>query len=138
MVPNRRLRVDHPPRPANLYGATKVFGEAVARYYADHRGLRVACLRVGWVEPHDTPRAREMPLLARLWCGPLDLASLIVAAIDSSVRFATVFSVSSPATMFFDVANPYGWQPVEVLEQATRSHLAATRLWGLVATLRRP
>ena len=43
--------VDHlvPVRPDGFYGVSKCFGEALGRYYADHRGLNVICLRIGWI-----------------------------------------------------------------------------------------
>lgn len=136
LAPTRRIMADSPPHPVTLYGATKVFGEAVARYYADQHGLRAACLRVGRVESHDTPQARVIPILGRSWCGPKDLAALMISAIDSTVPFGTVFAVSKPATMFFDVSNPYGWRPVEVLEHAKWRYVAANRVHGLLALLR--
>lgn len=136
LVPKRRTMANSLPRPPTLYGATKVFGEAVARYYVDHQGIRAACLRVGRVESHDAPQVRGKPLLPRIWCGPKDLATLMISAIDSCVPFATVFAVSKPATMFFDISNPYGWRPVEILEGAKRRHLAASRAFGLVAMFR--
>ena len=33
-------------RPGNVYGATKVWGEALGRYYSDAHGLSVVCLRL--------------------------------------------------------------------------------------------
>ena len=38
---------DAPIRPTNLYGVSKVFGEALGRYYSDNFGLSVICLRIG-------------------------------------------------------------------------------------------
>jgi len=136
-VPNRRMRTSTTPRPTTVYAATKLFGEALARYFADHRQLRTACLRLGWVVPHDTALARTEPLLARTWIGPEDLSALIRGAIESSVPFATVFAVSPPATVFFDVSNPYGWYPVQSLSYASWKRLVLTRLAGQMVRLRR-
>ena len=36
-----------PVAPPNLYGASKAWGEALGRFYADGRGLSVFCLRIG-------------------------------------------------------------------------------------------
>jgi len=44
-----QLSSDMPVHPANLYGATKVWGEAVAQVYADHKALSCFCLRIGWL-----------------------------------------------------------------------------------------
>ena len=46
---------DFPPithemiRPEGIYGAAKVFGEALGRYYSDAYGLSVLCVRIGRV-----------------------------------------------------------------------------------------
>lgn len=45
-----------PVAPASLYGAAKAFGEALGRYYADHRGLSVFCMRLGTVLEEDDKR----------------------------------------------------------------------------------
>ena len=42
-----QVRTDMPVRPLNLYGASKAWGEAVACFYADQRGLSGICLRFG-------------------------------------------------------------------------------------------
>jgi len=42
-----------PVAPPNLYGATKAWGEALARFYSDQKGVVVHCLRIGWLTPHD-------------------------------------------------------------------------------------
>lgn len=46
------------PRPANLYGATKVFGEALCSYYSDIKGLSVLCLRFGRITRKDELRMK--------------------------------------------------------------------------------
>jgi nucleoside-diphosphate-sugar epimerase len=56
--PDIQVRVDMPVRPPNLYGATKAWGEAVARYYADQKDLSAICLRFGWVQPADNPEIK--------------------------------------------------------------------------------
>ncbi len=34
-------------QPDSLYGVSKVYGEAMARYYVEHHGLSAVCLRIG-------------------------------------------------------------------------------------------
>jgi len=98
------------PRPTSVYGSTKLFGEALGRYHADHSGIGVACLRMGAVRTADATDARE---ISSIWLGSRDLAQLVGGAVDSDVSFAIVTAVSPPATDRFDTANPFGWVPTE-------------------------
>lgn len=108
--PAERVPANASPRPSTVYGATKVFGEALGRYHADCSGIGVACLRIGAVRRADAPDVREN---SSIWVGPRDLAELVAAAVDSEVPFAIVTAVSPPATERFDTANPFGWTPNE-------------------------
>jgi uronate dehydrogenase len=108
--PRERVPPDAAPRPISVYGATKLFGEALGRYHADRSGLGVACLRIGAVRTADAADAREN---STVWLGSGDLARLVVAAVGSDVPFAIVTAVSPPATERFDTANLFGWVPVE-------------------------
>jgi uronate dehydrogenase len=98
------------PRPTSVYGATKVFGEALGRYHADTAGLGVACLRMGAVRAAD---AADVHANSSVWIGSRDLPGLIAAAVESDVPFAIVTAVSPPASERFDTANPFGWTPTE-------------------------
>lgn len=98
------------PRPTSVYGATKVFGEALGRYHSDRSGIGVACLRMGAVRASDDPDARRD---ASIWLGSRDLARLVAAAVESDVPFAVVTAVSPPASARFDTANPFDWTPTD-------------------------
>ena len=52
-------------RPDSLYGASKVFGEALGRMYSDQYGIKVVCLRLGTVLGDDDPRSARIPELIR-------------------------------------------------------------------------
>ena len=41
------------PRPNSMYGATKVWGETLGRYYHDKYGLEFIALRLGAFEPYE-------------------------------------------------------------------------------------
>jgi uronate dehydrogenase len=105
---DRTISSHDPPRPNSVYGCTKLFGEALGRFHADTSGLGVACLRLGAVRPPDSHDLNTDPRLRRVWLGAGDLGQLIVAAVRSSVPFATMIAVSAPATVRFDTANPFG------------------------------
>ena len=100
-----------PLRPISVYACTKLFGDALGRYYCDRHGMRVARLGLGWVVPADSPLFQTEATLPQVWCGAGDLAGLVLAALQSEMDFAAVLAVSPPATERFDVSNPHGWQP---------------------------
>lgn len=103
---------DMPARPINTYAATKVFGEGLARYYADAHGMSMICLRIGWFHGYDG-RARRPDLLRR-WCSPRDLTQLIVKSIRSDVPFAVFFAVSNNPGRHWDISNAQevvGYEP---------------------------
>ena len=49
------IRHDMATRPRGVYGATKVWGEALCRDVADSSSLSVLCLRIGYVNAEDRP-----------------------------------------------------------------------------------
>ena len=109
--PGAIVRPDSPPRPISVYAATKLFGEALGRYYADQHAMKVACLRIGWVVVADSPLFATEPTLPQAWCSPGDLARLVLAALDSDEPYAVVLAVSPPGATAEGTANPYGWVP---------------------------
>jgi NAD+ dependent glucose-6-phosphate dehydrogenase len=100
-------------RPDSDYGASKAFGEAMGRMYADRFGIRVVCLRIGSVIADDDPTgpavlggAGWMPWLtdddrrARIratWLSHRDCAALVRCALEADVRFAIAYGVSDNA-----------------------------------------
>jgi nucleoside-diphosphate-sugar epimerase len=116
-----------PVRPDSLYGATKAWGEALGRMYAERHGLSVVCLRIGWVTADDRrPPARGMrhepPDVAvrgqQMWLSHRDCASLVEAALTADVAFAIVHGVSDNVGRWFSLeeAALIGWTPVDGLE----------------------
>ena len=54
----RRIDATDPVRPDGNYGVSKVFGEALSRFYWDRYGLETVCLRIGSSFPE--PKDRRM------------------------------------------------------------------------------
>jgi nucleoside-diphosphate-sugar epimerase len=106
-------------RPDSLYGVSKVFGEALGRYYAERLGLRVICLRIGALRAANDPHAPahleaapEKPLtpeqqrarMQALWLSHADCARLVSCAVEAdAVPFGIVYGVSDVAGRFFDL-----------------------------------
>ncbi|MER3500274.1 MAG: hypothetical protein IMHGJWDQ_001973 [Candidatus Fervidibacter sp.] len=109
---------DMPVRPITVYACTKVFGEALARYYADRFGMSMICLRIGWFQPYDSELLRRHPAMLAMWCSPRDLTQLIVKCIRSEVRFAIFHAVSNNPKRFWDISNAQQWVGYEPQDSA--------------------
>jgi len=96
-----------PPRPDGLYGASKVYGEALGSMYADRFGLSVVCLRIGSFQ--DRPREkRELST----WLSPADGVRLVQAALAADdVRFAIVYGASANTRRWWPPDAEIGYVP---------------------------
>jgi nucleoside-diphosphate-sugar epimerase len=107
-----------PLRPSGLYGASKVWGEALGRHYTDAHGLSVICVRIGRVHAEDRPRsAREFSV----WCSQRDIARFLESCVDApeAVRFEIFFCTSRNKWGYRDLEHPraiLGWEPVDAAE----------------------
>ena len=96
------LTADHPVRPNGMYAATKLFGEALGRHYADSFGLSVICLRIGRVLDGDAPRD---PREAAVFLSHRDAVQAVERCIDApdDLSFAILFAVSDNRGRFRDL-----------------------------------
>jgi nucleoside-diphosphate-sugar epimerase len=112
------LTHESPLRPGGLYGASKIWGEALGRHYADAHGLSVICLRIGRVKAEDRPTG---PRERSVWCSQRDVVRIILACIEApaSVRFDVFFVVSDNRWSYRDLGHArhvLGWTPVDSAE----------------------
>jgi len=101
-APGTTIADDAAPRPTNLYGASKVFGEAVASTFAD-QGLSGICIRIG---AYDAPWFYERgdARAATAYVSPRDLNDLIVRCIETeNIPYAIVAGVSNNRRNRFDL-----------------------------------
>lgn len=88
---SNEVGLDAELRPDSRYGVSKVFGEAVARLYADKYAVSAICLRFGSVRE----RPEDKRQLAT-WMSPRDTAALVVSAIETpDIRYAVAYGVSA-------------------------------------------
>lgn len=66
--------------PNGLYGASKVWGEALGRHFARSFELSVLCLRIGMVTAEDRPKT---PRDFSVWCSQRDIASMVHRCLDA-------------------------------------------------------
>jgi len=106
-------------RPDSLYGVSKVYGEALGRYYHDTFGLRVYNLRIGSVRDDDNPRdpsvarssfwldltpEHKFDRLRATWLSRRDCAELIACCLEAeAVGWATVYGISNNPRQFWDL-----------------------------------
>ena len=107
-----------PHRPTGLYPATKIWGEALARYYADVHGLSVPCLRIGWVNAEDHPHKPES---GAVWCSQRDVVQLVQRAVEApaDLRFDIFYGVSNNRWRWVDIEharNVLGYIPQDSAE----------------------
>jgi len=92
---DRPIPHDAPPRPVNLYGASKAAGEALGAAFAA-RGLDVIAVRIGahdapWLHADPPPSAADVSA----WVSERDLNQLLARCLEAPFSgFATVYGVS--------------------------------------------
>lgn len=103
------IHPDQPVRPDGYYGASKAFGEALARYYSDEFDMSMICLRIGWF--------LERPFnetSMRMWLSPRDMGQLTRRCLVAEVRFGLYYGVSNNTRCQWDLENArreLGYEP---------------------------
>lgn len=105
-------------RADSLYGVSKAWGEILARFYHDFRGLSAICLRIGTVLRDDDPATPAIAVTAswlqlttqekyeRLqatWLSHRDCTELVIAAIEADVGWAIAYGVSDNPGRFWSL-----------------------------------
>ena len=117
-------------RPDSYYGVSKAFGEAMGRYYVDAFGLRVFCLRIGWVRADDDPHPAvktgsdwlDLPTdddfygrLRTIWLSKRDCSQLIARCLDADhINYGIYFGMSDNPRKFWSLDNArdeIGYEP---------------------------
>lgn len=101
---------ESPPRPMNMYGACKCFGEAVASYFARAEGLSSIVLRIGSydVDGDASNWLRQQPNARHLsgYVSERDLNHLLVHCIEAlKVQFAIVHGISNNRFKRLDITS---------------------------------
>jgi nucleoside-diphosphate-sugar epimerase len=101
---SNHIILDHliPVRPDSLYGVSKCFGEVLGRFYADQRGLRIICLRIGAITRSDAPEGD--PIEREMWQSKRDFAQLVEKCLEASqVKYDIFYGVSNNPHRYFDI-----------------------------------
>ena len=94
------LNNETPLRPDSIYGCSKVWGEALGRYYSDAYQMSVICIRFGWIPDTDRPAAART---YSVWCSHRDAVRMVDLCIEANetVKFEIFYAVSD---------NKYGYR----------------------------
>jgi nucleoside-diphosphate-sugar epimerase len=109
-----RISTRDPVRPDSEYGVSKVFGEAIGRYYCARWGVEAICLRIGAVLQDDDPTTDARNL--RIWLSHRDLVQLVEKSLLTNLPFGIYFGISNNKGAFYDISNArdeLGFVPVD-------------------------
>ncbi len=94
------------PRPANLYGASKAFGEAIGSVFAAQEGLTSIAIRIGAFDNPPEDRANPDPAAASAFVSARDLTQLIERCITADLTgFHVVHGLSNNRLTAFDISS---------------------------------
>ncbi len=97
---------DLPIRPDGYYGVSKVFGEALGRYYADASGISVICLRIGTCRPDSAVKNRKSDRILSTWLSHRDVVQLVWRSIAAkSVTYGIYYGISNNTRAYWDIEN---------------------------------
>ena len=114
-VPPEWTMITHrwPVRPKSLYGVSKVFDEALGRYFADAYDISVLCIRLGAVLDTDRPKlVRHFPG----YLSQADCVQMIEKCLDApeSLRYDIFDAISNNRWRWRDTSHArqvLGWEP---------------------------
>jgi len=129
-------------RPDSMYAVSKVFGEAIGRFYSDRYAIEVICVRIGSCPPQNDPRFASVAGLnltpeeqykrrRAAWLSHRDCAQLFTRCLEASrIRWALVYGTSNNPRQFWDLTDardilgyaPEDSAPVEAAELGTAAH----------------
>ncbi|MDX1608359.1 MAG: NAD(P)-dependent oxidoreductase [Candidatus Spechtbacterales bacterium] len=108
------------PTPDSIYGASKIFMEALGRHYAKDKNLEVICIRFGGVNTENRPpqppfeKYSDAWYESAVWLSHKDCVNLVnkcLSAQNIPNKYSIVYAVSENKNKIHDTSNPFGWKP---------------------------
>ena len=90
-------------RPLGLYGATKVWGEALARHFTEEYDMSIICVRIGNVKKENRPQSiRENAI----YLSHRDITQMLYLCVesDSSIKYDIFYAVSNNKWNYRDLS----------------------------------
>ncbi|MGV3617607.1 MAG: NAD-dependent epimerase/dehydratase family protein [Fimbriimonas sp.] len=114
-----QVKTSDPANPGDLYGVSKVFGEALGRYMAEQEGVSCIAIRIGAAGPIEWASHQRSLYMMDAFLSYDDLQQLIERSIDDErVQFAIVHGVSDNRFKRLDISTTrtvLGYQPKDDL-----------------------
>ena len=115
----RILNYFDPPRPGDIYGASKIWGETLGRLYSDKHKMSVICIRIGRVTKENIP---ESSAHAAVYCSHRDLNQIVEKSVNKidQVKFEVIYAVSDNKGRFRDISNAkkiVGYEPQDGIKE---------------------
>lgn len=110
-----QVKTNEPVNPGDLYGVSKCFGEALARYMAEQEGVSAIAIRIGGFQPTQTVQQDGGISLLDDWVSERDLNQLIQKCIEAqNIKYATLHGLSNNRFKRLDISDArelVGYQP---------------------------
>jgi nucleoside-diphosphate-sugar epimerase len=101
-----QVKTSEPVNPGDLYGVSKCFGEALARYMAEKEGVSAICLRIGAFQPIENAEKESGIGMLDAWVSKRDLNQLIEKCIDvENLKFAIFHGLSNNRFKRLDISD---------------------------------
>jgi nucleoside-diphosphate-sugar epimerase len=99
--PTRPVAATDPVAPADLYGVTKCFVEALA-FWCAQRGMSAAAVRIGAFQTVEASQERGAEWMAEVFIAASDLVALLERAITAEYRFAILHATAPGRDVLLD------------------------------------
>ena len=113
--PDVQVKTSDPMNPGDLYGVSKCFGEALARYCAEKENLSAIALRIGAFQPIETAQEESNIGLLDAFVSRRDLNQLIIRCIDAEhIQWAVFNGLSNNRFKRLDISDArelVGYEP---------------------------
>jgi hypothetical protein len=117
-----QVKSNDPVNPGDLYGVSKCFGEALARYMAEKEELSCIVLRIGAFQPHESAQSDGGMGMLDAWVSQRDMNQLIEKSIDvEGLQFAILHGLSDNRFKRMDITAArelVGYDPQDDLLEA--------------------
>ena len=129
--PDYQVHTNDPVNPGDLYGVSKCFAEALARYMAEKEGVSAICLRIGGFQPTEPMKGEKGISMLDAWVSRRDLNQLIEKCIDAEhIQFAIFHGLSDNRFKRLDITDArelVGYAPQDDLTE-TNPQVSALHL----------